>query len=227
MLNVDDVGEAVVALEHYTKAGFAGAMISIFPERLRYDSPEYEPLWAAAEDLGALLNLHINTNRPAADGVYGVDVVPFQKLVSQVNVSYYAQMSLGDMIMSGVLDRHPKLMVGAVELELGWVPHFLRRMDWLYTNIASPRGIIRSKDGMIPSDIFHRNVYLSFQEDDLGIWLRDLIGVDNLMWGADYPHVEGTWPRSREVIDEILADCTEVEKAKIVWENAASLYHLD
>ena len=49
---------------------------------------------------------------------------------------------------------------------------------------------------MLPSDFFRRNVVLSFQEDAIGIRLRDVIGVDNMMWGSDYPHSELTFPQS-------------------------------
>ena len=63
---------------------------------------------------------------------------------------------------------------------------------------------------MLPSDFFHRNVVLSFQEDAIGIRLRDVIGPDNLiwdnmMWGSDYPHSESTFPQSRQILAEILA----------------------
>ena len=51
---------------------------------------------------------------------------------------------------------------------------------------------------MLPSDFFHRNVVLSFQEDAIGIRLRDVIGVDNMMWGSDYPHSGSTFPQSRK-----------------------------
>ena len=80
---------------------------------------------------------------------------------------------------------------------------------------------------MLPSDYFHRNVFLGFQEDGLGIRDRDIIGVDNILWGSDYPHQESTFPRSREILEEILVDCTEDEKAKIVGGNAKRVYHLD
>ena len=53
------------------------------------------------------------------------------------------------------------------------------------------------------------------------------IGVDNLMWGSDYPHPECTFPRSRQVLEEVLAECTEEEKAKIAGGNAARVYHFD
>ena len=79
---------------------------------------------------------------------------------------------------------------------------------------------------MLPSDYFHRNVFVGFQEDDLGIQLRHIIGIENLQWGSDYPHHESTFPRSQEILEEILVDCTEQEKAAIVGGNAARVYGL-
>ena len=65
MLNVDDVGDGVKGLERCAKMGFVGAMIAVYPlEGRAYDQPEYEPLWAAAQDLGMPLGLHQGTNRP-------------------------------------------------------------------------------------------------------------------------------------------------------------------
>jgi predicted TIM-barrel fold metal-dependent hydrolase len=60
----------------------------------------------------------------------------------------------------------------------------------------------------------------------MGIRDRHIIGVDNLLWGSDYPHVESTFPRSRQIIEEILADCTEEEKVKIAGGNAVRIYRL-
>ena len=57
---------------------------------------------------------------------------------------------------------------------------------------------------MLPSDFFRRNVVLSFQEDAIGIRLRDVIGVDNMMWGSDYPHSESTFPQSRKILSPSL-----------------------
>ena len=83
---------------------------------------------------------------------------------------------------------------------------------------------ITFKNGRLPSDVFHDNMFVSFQEDGLGIALRDVIGVDNIMFGSDYPHRESTWPRSRQVLNDILSDCTDEEKEKIGYSNAARLY---
>ena len=80
---------------------------------------------------------------------------------------------------------------------------------------------------MLPSYYFRRNVFLSFQEDALGIRQRDVTGVDNLVWGSDYPHRESTFPKTREILAEILADCTEEEKAKIAGANCARIYNIN
>jgi predicted TIM-barrel fold metal-dependent hydrolase len=137
-------------------------------------------------------------------------------------------MSLAHMIFSGVFERYPRLQVGSIEMELSWVPYFLDRIDYTYTQRppGEKYGWHRYKEDMLPSEYFHRNVFLGFQEDALGIQLRHLIGVDNILWGSDYPHPETTWPRSRQIIEEILVDCTEEERAEIVGGNAARIYHL-
>jgi len=75
--------------------------------------------------------------------------------------------------------------------------------------------------------VHRRNVVLSFQEDAIGIRLRDVIGVDNMMWGSDYPHSESTLPQSRKILAEILAAVPDDEQAKIAAGNTARVYHFD
>jgi hypothetical protein len=85
---------------------------------------------------------------------------------------------------------------------------------------------------MLPSDFFRRNIVLSFQEDAIGIRLRDVIGLDkmiwdNMMWGSDYLHSESTFPQSRKILVEILAGVPDDEQAKIAGGNTARVYHFD
>ena len=226
MINIDDVQEGIREMEHYAKLGLAAAMISMYPWESRgYDLPEYEPLWAAAQDLEMPLGLHVTTNRPnpGSDMLNVKDI----SLSFMTNRDYFVRMSISRMIFSGVFERYPKLQVGVVEFEVAWVLHMLSQMDYNYTQRADRGNWHRFKEDMLPSDYFHRNVFLSFQEDSVGIRLRDIIGVDNLLWGSDYPHQESTFPRSRDVLEEILVDCTEEEKAKISGGNAARVYRLN
>ena len=229
MINLDDVGVGIEELERCRKKGFVGAMIPVYPpEDKRYYSPIYDPFWAAAQDLEVPLSLHTVTNRVGSGANFqGGGATPSAQILAEVsNADYYVRMSLAHMIYSGVFERYPKLQVGSVEHELSWVPNFLDRIDFNYTQRGYEQDWYRFKEDLQPSDYFHRNVFLGFQEDSLGLRDRQLIGVDNIQWGSDYPHTESTFPRSREILEEILAGCTDGEKAKIAGGNAARVYHL-
>ena len=222
MINIDDVQVGIREMERCAKLGLVAVGIPVYNSRLRYNSPVFEPLWAAAQDLDIAIALHINSNRPADHQEFGAaeTVAP----LFFINGDYWPRMSVADMILSGVFDRSPKLRVLVVEYELAWAAALLQRMDFHYAMISYTGP--KFKDGRIPSDHFHSNVYLGTMQDGIGIRLRDIIGVDNIMWGSDYPHEESTWPRSREFLEEILAGCTEEEKAKIAGGNAIRAYRL-
>ena len=226
MVDVDDISLAIKEMERCAKMGLIGAMITCYPPEDRsYDLPMYEPVWAAAQDLEMPLSLHFTTNRPGP-GQQLMGILNTQ-LSWLANIDHWTRMSLGHMSYSGVFERYPKLYAGAIETELTWAPHFVDRLDYNYTQRPIGDVSYRYKEDMLPSDYFNRNVFLGFQEDALGIKLREFIGVDKLLWGSDYPHPEGTFPYSQRFLEEILADCTEEEKAKIEGGNAKRVYRLD
>lgn len=225
MINLDDVQDGIRELERTARLGFAGAMITEYPfEDRRYDSPEYEPFWAAAQDLDMPLSLHTATRRQGKVRGFGEKTI--HDASGRATKVFYPALSMCDMIFSGVFERYPALKLVIVEFELAWVPHLLASMDYTYRE-RHEEAFYRFKNHMYPSDFFHRNVFLSFQEDAIGIRLRDVIGVDNMMWGSDYPHSESTFPRSRAILEQILAGVPADEQAKIVGANAARLYHFD
>ncbi|MDP6389396.1 MAG: amidohydrolase family protein [Alphaproteobacteria bacterium] len=225
MINVDDVADAVGELERTAKLGFVGAMIAEYPlEERRYDQPDYEPLWAAAAALDMSLSLHTATRRVHSNSALGERTV--HDASRRATKVFLPAISMCDMIFSGVFERHPDLRLAIVEFELSWVPYVVVNMDYTYRE-RHEEALYRFKGDTLPSDFFQRNVYLSFQEDDVGIRMRDRIGVDCMMWGSDYPHSESTFPRSREVLDEILEGVPEDERAKIVCHNTARLYGFD
>ena len=225
MINLDDVGDGIRELERAARLGLAGAMITEYPlEHRRYDQPEYEPFWAAAASLGMPLSLHTATRRQGK--IRGAGEKTLRDASSRSTKAFYPALSLCDMIFSGVFERHPALRLAIVEFELSWAPNILAAMDYTYRE-RHGEAIYRFKDGMRPSDFFHRNVVLSFQEDAIGIRLRDVIGVDNMMWGSDYPHSESTFPRSRKILEEILAGVPDDEGVKIAGANTARVYRFD
>ena len=225
MVNIDDIQVGISELERCAKLGFCGAMVTVYPPEERfYALSDYEPLWSAAVDLDIPLSFHVGTNRPGPGQEFAN--IETATAAFTANTDHWTRMSLSHMIYNGVFERHPKLQIGAIEQELAWVPHFLDRIDYAYTQRPLDWSPYRFKEDMLPSDYFHRNVFLSFQEDILGIRDRHIIGVDNLVWGSDYPHPESTFPKSQEILGEILAECNEEERAQIVGGNAARIYKL-
>jgi predicted TIM-barrel fold metal-dependent hydrolase len=223
MINLDDVGAAVAELQRARSRGATGALIPVAPPAGRpYDSEEYERFWAAAHDLDLPLNMHVATNRTPGEWKL---IYKFSEHASAPD--YWVRVAIADMIMGGVFERHPGLRVCSVEHEAGWAAFWLRRLDHLYTESLDFADSIRFRDGARPSDVFHRNVFLSFAEDGVAVDNRGIIGVENLMWGNDYPHGESTFPRSREIVADRLAGVTEDELVKMTLENVARLYHFD
>ncbi len=227
MVNVDDPIEAAQELRRCHDLGLAGALITVAPPAwLPYRSRDFDVFWATASDLDMPLSLHVGTDRgdPRAEQfVLDVKNVPPSIFV---NKDYPVRRTLADLLFSGVFERHPQLRVGTVEHELGWIPFFLQQLDNTYTD-KPPRGPEwhRYPDPETrPSQFFRTNCFASFQEDGLGLRLRDMIGVETLMWGSDYPHTESTFPRSRQILDEILEGVPDSEAQRIVAGNAAELY---
>jgi predicted TIM-barrel fold metal-dependent hydrolase len=225
MINLDDVEDGIKELERAARLGLTGAMITEYPaEDRRYDQPEYEAFWAAAASLNMPLSLHTATRRHGK--IRGVGPGTLRDASSRSTKAHYPALSMCDMIFSGVFERHPRLMLAIVEFELAWAPHVLSSMDYTYRE-RHGEAIYRFKGNALPSDFFRRNVVLSFQEDAVGIRLRDVIGVDNMMWGSDYPHSESTFPQSRKILSEILAGVPDDEQARITGTNTARVYGFD
>ena len=223
----DNMDAGLAELNRIVKLGLCGTMIPLFPRvGESYDHPTmYEPLWASAQALNIPLSLHIGTRRPGSHTLDAEGKI-IQKPSDRSTTDYWIRMSLADLIFSGVFERYPDLRVVNVEHDASWVPYFMFRMDTTYRD-RHFQATYRFKGDTLPSDFMRSNVYHSFQEDGLGIRLRDIIGVDKIMWGSDYPHTESTFPRSQEILAEILEGVPEKEKAMIVGGNCARLYGIN
>ncbi|HJY83265.1 MAG TPA: amidohydrolase family protein, partial [Candidatus Binatia bacterium] len=126
------------------------------------------------------------------------------------------------LIFGGVFDRFPGLKVVSAENDIGWIGHYLQRMDHAYEKYR-----YLEKTTVIPeppSFYFRRQVHATFQDDRIGVLTREYAGVDNLMWASDFPHSDSTWPRSKEVIARDFAGVPESEMQKIIADNCAALY---
>lgn len=223
MLNDRDPREAVRELRRARNMGLTGAIISVWPgDEFSYARPELEVLWRELEIQQTPLSLHVLSNH---NGPYGV---PFTKVnySRRVNADHWVRMSIADMIFSGVFERHPGLRVESGEHEGGWVPYFLWQMDWTYDMRIRRR---RQATPLVrrPSEYFHDNVYVSIIYDPVAIEAREIISVNRILWGSDFPHEQSTHPRSREHLAQLMRGLPLHEVEAMVYGNVARLFGFD
>jgi len=235
LIALNDIGQAVTELERSARAGLRGAMIWGFaPEGRPYSSREYEPFWAAAQDLGMPVSLHVIT----AGGGGGPslraskEIAQSEKNAPGISIiggymfmTADVQQSLMVIVMSGVLERFPRLKLVSAENDTGWLPHFMYRLDHAYEKYGKLSGIRDFE--LKPSDYLRRQLWATFQDDPTGTANFQFFGADRYMWASDFPHTDSTWPHSQEVILRDFAGVPEEVTRKIICGNAASLYGIE
>jgi predicted TIM-barrel fold metal-dependent hydrolase len=130
--------------------------------------------------------------------------------------------ALGDLIYSGVLDAHPTLQIALSEGGAGWVPYVLERLDYTWERTRY-EGVHSARR---PSEVFAQQFWVCMIVDNYAIANRHRIGLDRLMWEADFPHNDGNYPNSRKMLAEALVDVPDDEARMIAEGNARRLYKL-
>jgi predicted TIM-barrel fold metal-dependent hydrolase len=218
MVSLDDPLDGVEELRRAANKGLRGAMIwGAAPAERPYSDPSYDPFWAAAHDFGTPISLHILTERRG-----GSDFLSVMKGYPALHHS--VERSLTEIIFAGVLERFPKLKLVSVENDIGWIPHFLQRLDHSFEKY---RYLEKQTIANPPSYYFRRQVAATFQDDRVGVVTRHFIGIKNLMWGSDFPHSDSTWPNSLAVIARDFEGVPDDERRLMTSDNVAALYGFD
>jgi hypothetical protein len=128
---------------------------------------------------------------------------------------------LWQLMLAGVFDRHPTLNFVMTEVRADWLPATLAHLDERFANEAPHLELSAS-------EYFVRNCAVTPSTPHRAeVAMRHEIGIDQFMFGADIPHVEGTWPHTRQFIRDAFAGVPEPEARKILGENAIRFYNLD
>ena len=221
MLDDNNGQNALKGLKEAQKLGLRSVFLSQKESGMPLHHQNADPFWAAAADSGTPISIHIYTN-PFTRGIPAdIMAIPGTKELGPSTVTMSMAEHLVLMIFGGVFMRHPKLKVVLAEGGIGWIPALLERMDHVF-HVHKP--YMGSPITELPSVTFRKHCYATFQFDKAGIRLRDLLGVENLMWASDYPHTDTTWPESKKVIDDSFAGIPAADKRMMVCDNAAKLY---
>jgi predicted TIM-barrel fold metal-dependent hydrolase len=234
---LNEVEDAVREIKWVKESGLLGGILlpgvppgsTVEP----YHDPEYEPIWATCADYGVPINSHGGTAgpEPPRAGKH-----PASGAVFMIETSWFSHRTLWQLIFSGVLERHPSLTLVLTEQGSGWVPHTLDMLDDFHRRFTATTGNMESLFAgeaaralsLTPREYFERNVYLgsSFMRPQ-ECQIRHEIGVHKMMWGADYPHYEGTTPYSRLALRYTFAGVDPAEVRTMLGTTAARVYGFD
>jgi predicted TIM-barrel fold metal-dependent hydrolase len=218
LIPVQEPSAAPVELERALKLGFRGGCIpSTAPGGRPYHDPAYDPVWALAQEAGFPLSMHIFTGaNEGTTGLQGIDAI-----TSYASSAATIQITVSDLICQGVAHRFPDLKFVCAEWETGWLAHWLQRLDHAFYR---SRGAAPDWVDLKPTEYWRRQFYATFEDDRVGVMSRDLIGVDTLMWGNDFPHHDSIWPHSLEILDDIFAGVPDADRQAMTIGNLAKLY---
>ena len=200
-------------MQKIKQLGYKAVQMPSYPKGVRYNSREMDPVWEAIVESGLSLSFHVTATREFSGwGALGANVgrnmSPFRPL-------------FGQLIFSGVFDRHPDLKVVFAEGGIAWVADAVSALDRVFRAYYT---ILKPKLEQMPSFYWKRNCMAAFMDDPIGLELIHHIGADNVMWSVDYPHPESTYGYSGEVMKGIYDALGHEDAKKVLGGNAAELY---
>jgi predicted TIM-barrel fold metal-dependent hydrolase len=200
-----DIDDAVHELERVAEMGFRAVFLPVKPHPLQkdYNDKVWEPFWTVAEQAGIVLSFHIGTDPIDLSSGASAGVVfrgPGGAVLNYTETTFGGQRAVTKMVASGALDRHPDLKVLVSEGGATWVPFIADRIEEGY---RQHHMAVRPKLDRSPREIIYSQVYASFQHDKSAVAAATYMGYDNVMWGSDYPHMEGTYGHTQKTLHEL------------------------
>ena len=217
-----DIPYAVSEVERLAGLGARSIHLPNFPSELGlpdYHDDVYDPLWGALQETGLSISHHLG-NRVWLYDVFRRDPTPQMAIFTSLPALALSEV-IAWWILTGTLERFPGLQIVFVEPGLYWIPGFLESLDRKADGRYTLPGVT-----MKPSDVFRRNMALTFMDDTVGLSMRHQIGVENILWSTDFPHPATTWPNSVETVERQFADVPDAERALITAGNARRIYGL-
>jgi predicted TIM-barrel fold metal-dependent hydrolase len=201
LLPLDEPGLAARELEHIVSLGLKAAWI---PHRTPGErSPghdDFDRIWARLAEARIPFLIHVagapiqvdprwfKTGRPvpkdfmgAGESVRGNDMT---------SLHHSAETFIGVLVLAGVLERHPGLRGGAIELGAGWVPSMLRRLDWIAEIWKRSEPELAALKRRPSEQIVAQMAFTPLPFENVA----ELIGQSDArlyMFSSDYPHIEG------------------------------------
>lgn len=228
-----DLEATIKEIERCAGAGARGILFTGEPSRYGLPvlgNPHWDPLWSAATETGLPIHFHIGNggetlelSTPERYQYHGINGA---QAYTAVSLFMKNGVQCADLITSGVLSRFPEVKFVSVESGMGWLPFMLEAADYSWLG-AFRKGRERPPGDLLPSDLFRRQVYVTFWFEQFAPkYFLDIIPVDNILFETDFPHTTCLFGNIQETIQSGLGHVDESVRRKILWQNAARLYDI-
>jgi aminocarboxymuconate-semialdehyde decarboxylase len=213
-LPLNDPAASVAELNRaMTKLEFPGAMVFSNVNGVALADARFEPLWAEANKLNAVIHIH------PTDPV-GVEAMKDYWLMPLVGFLFDTTLAAAKLVFSGVPERYPNIKWVLSHLG-GAIPYLVERLDRGFEAFPDCREDIKRK----PSDYLRHFYYDTVNFDPMAVRLAvDFAGAGQILAGSDYPHQIGSIPKMKASLG--MLKVSEKERAQILGGNAKALYHL-
>jgi len=205
-----------------------GFVLPDTPERLKivpsYVDDYWTPLLEMCEDRSVPINFHLNAAMDPNTLVW--EGFAFEQTLAVVATMFSIgnAATLGNWIVSGRLDRHPKLKIGLIESGMGWVPFALEALEHQFNEMLPSKSKILKRR---PWEYFRDQFWVTYWFEKVGpMKLLDVVGVDKVLFETDFPHPTSLYPGVQDHIMETLGGYDHDVRKKVLETNAVKLYNL-
>jgi len=225
MIPVADLNAGLAEMERAIGMGFKAVMLpSVVPEGTpNYNDPAWDPIFALGAATGTPFTVHVSSGDEPVRAMRG----PGGALYNYATKVNYAVNVISLLVGGGVLDRNPKAKVVFAEYGAGWLMGLAERLDEVYFGHAP---MVQPKLQRLPSQIVKDQIVCSFQNDIGALRTIPRMGAQTMIFATDYPHSEGTFPYSRELVDRMFDSVPELsreDREAVLGMNAARLFKID
>jgi uncharacterized protein len=217
-----DIDYAIKEVERLAALGARSVHLPNHPSEVGlpdYHDERYDPLWSLLQETGISISHHLGVQHALWD-VFRRDPTK-QKAIFTSLPSLTLSQVLAWWILTGTLERFPRLQIVFVEPSLFWIPGFLAQLD---RKVQGAYKLPNVKH--LPSEYFGRQMACTFMDDEVGLSMRHLIGVENILWSTDFPHPATTWPNSQEAVARQFEHIDDHERDLICHDNSARIYQI-
>ena len=208
---------AAQEIRRNAERGFVAVTLPERPQRIGLPSlftGYWDPIVQACAETDTVIALHVGSS----GGYELTEGAP----ALQLGATMFGQLSLAacaEWLWSGYPVKYPNLKIAMSEGGIGWVAMLMDRLD----NIVDRSGYGLGWDTR-PTDVLKRNFWFCTLDDPSTISTRHRIGVENIMFETDYPHGDGTWPHTQDLVEETYGDLPADELRAILSGNAARVF---